>query len=578
MRLLRGGFGWLVFAPLAVLSLHSQATPPDSSGSLPTFKAKVQIVQVDVVVVNGKDEPVSGLHKEDFKVWENGHPQTILSFEEHKGASPTQIKLPPMPPNVFTNYPTVKAADSVNVLLLDWLNTQPQDQPFVRKQIIKYLQNVQPGTRLAIFSLGSRLRMVQGLTSDPAELMAALADKKSGAATQASRLLPTATQEAMDSGLIDIMIMNQAAPAAVEAVRQELAETSALHTDERIHITLQALEQLSRYLSSIPGHKNVIWFSSSFPITVFPESGVPRQYQSALKQTADVLTPDQVAIYPVSAAGLAGDATWDAMYQGGGPSIRQENGRRASSQMAMEELAKDTGGQAFYNTNGLGDAIAHVVNDGTRYYTLTYTPTDKKTDGAYRGIRVKLVGADYKLSYRRGYYGENAKIKTRFAQSPSQNSPDPLLPLMGRSLPDIAQVLYKVRVLRSSPQPAPDAALTGANTELKKPLTRYTVDFAIAVDDLKLDLAPDGARQDDIEVMVIAYNRDGKPLNWVVQKTGVSMKPAMYAAAKRFGLQFHQDLDIPGGDVYLCTGVYDAASGKAGTLEIPLDTTTAAAK
>jgi len=118
MRLLRGGFGWLVFAPLAVLSLHSQATPPDSSGSLPTFKAKVQIVQVDVVVVNGKDEPVSGLHKEDFKVWENGHPQTILSFEEHKGASPTQIKLPPMPPNVFTNYPTVKAADSVNVLLL----------------------------------------------------------------------------------------------------------------------------------------------------------------------------------------------------------------------------------------------------------------------------------------------------------------------------------------------------------------------------------------------------------------------------------------------------------------------------
>jgi hypothetical protein len=54
-----------------------------------------------------------------------------------------------MPPHVFTNYPTLERANSVNVLLLDSLNTQPQDQAYVRGQLIEYLEHVPPGTHLA---------------------------------------------------------------------------------------------------------------------------------------------------------------------------------------------------------------------------------------------------------------------------------------------------------------------------------------------------------------------------------------------------------------------------------------------
>src|SRR6185437_7171310 len=115
-----------------------------------------------------------GLRKQDFKVLEDGKPQKISFFEEHKGVATTQVKLPPMPTGVYTNFPTTKSADSVNVLLLDSLNTEPRDQVFVHKQMIKYLQNVPPGTRLGIFTLGSRLRMIKGISADSSGMLAAL--------------------------------------------------------------------------------------------------------------------------------------------------------------------------------------------------------------------------------------------------------------------------------------------------------------------------------------------------------------------------------------------------------------------
>ena len=577
MRRFPACFGWLLLVPFVVVPLRSE-TVPGSAGTVPTFKAKVQVVLVDVVVTNGKDEPVSGLHKEDFEVLEDGKPQIISSFEEHGSAPTVQVKVPALPPHVFSNYQPIEASDSVNVLLLDWLNTQPQDQPYVRAQILKYLQNVRPGARLAIFTLGSQLRMIQGLTSDTSQLLAALDNNKVQAGKPGSPLLPTAAQDGEDRQLLANMAMNQAAPAAIAAVQTEMAELSTMDTAQRIDVTLHAFQLLARYLSSIPGRKNVIWFSGYFPISVFPEAGVPRQFQLDLQRTAVLITPDQVAIYPVSAAGLAADATWDAQYARG-PSIRDENAKRATAQIAMEELAKDTGGHAFYNTNGLGDAIEHVVNDGTRYYTLTYTPIDKRTDGTYRNIRIKLRGVQYKLAYRRGYYSENAKVEKKLTPSAATTADaNPLLPLMGRGLPDVAQVLYKIRVLPSDPQPAPNAPLQGGNPALKKPLTRYSVDFAISVDDLKLDLAKDGTRQGQIEIMLVAYDGNGKAVNWLTRVGTLSLSPKTFAEAKQVGLQVHQEIDVPSGDVYLSTGVYDMGSRRAGTLGVPLTTVTASAK
>ncbi len=169
---------FFLFLLLFGVPSDSQTAVPDPGSNVPPFQSKVSVVLVDVVVTNG-DEPVSGLDKKDFQVLEDGKRQTIADFEEHKGVQIQPSKLPPMPPDVYTNFPPVKATDSVNVLLLDALNTQVSDQSYVRSQLTRYLATLQPGTRLAVFVLTSRLRMIQAVTTDSAVLLAALSDKKS---------------------------------------------------------------------------------------------------------------------------------------------------------------------------------------------------------------------------------------------------------------------------------------------------------------------------------------------------------------------------------------------------------------
>ena len=531
--------------------------------------------------------------------------QTVSSFEEHHGAPPTQIKLPPLPPGVYTNFPVTQTADAVNVVLLDALNTPARDQSYVHAQMLKYLKTIPPGTRVAIFTLASRLRMIQGVTTDYQELLAALNGPKS--TPSQSALLPSNAEADAYQRLIDFMLENSggsgAAPATlalaavdpINAMKQFLADTTVFQTENRIRITLEALQQLARYLKDVPGRKNVIWFSGSFPINVFPDPDLPepfdvtRSFEEDIRKTADLLAAGQVALYPIAAEGLASDPAYEVSGKEIGekrPSLAVQdqvrmlrNGgvMRDSDHLVMDELANETGGHAYYNTNGLNQTLARVIDNGTHYYTLTYTPGNQKIDGKFRHIHVKLVNINgkYSVAYRRGYFADDLEAVLGAGSKPEA---DPLMPLIGRNLPNYTQVLYKLLVQPSNPQPLPDAARAGSNADMKGPFTRYSVDFAISVGDLKLEPEPDGARRGAIEVALIAYDIEGKPLNLVATRGEVRLNPQEYASAQKAGLQIHKEIDVPNGDTYLRTGVYDMKSSAAGTLGVRLTHAETAAK
>lgn len=580
-------------------TLHSQ-TAPDSTKA-PTFQSKVRVVIEDVVVTNNKGEPIPGLRKEDFEISEDSTPQTIATFEEHKAATLTPFKLPPMPPHVYTNFPLIEKADSLNVLLLDSLNTPVGDQNYVHQQMIKYLGTIPPGTRVAIFTLASRLRMLQGATTDSSALLAVLQDKKNAAGTHASPLLASNAESDADKEHINFMESESMSPPAtnltnvqaavdpVNSIKQFLADTSAYETDARTQLTLQALQQLARYLSDTPGRKNVLWFSGSFPTGILPNPDLPdassvvRNFEPEVRRTTALLASTRIALYPIAAEGLS----TDSVYQANGGAIGQkrpsfeerdlvkqmksDSVTRDSNHTVMEMVAEDTGGTAFYNSNGLGDALARVMNNGTRYYTLTYTPSDPHMDGKFRHIHVKLRDAKYKLAYRRGYFADPALPR---ATQKADN--DPLMPFMARNFPDLSQIIYKISVVPAKTQPAPDAPRAGANLDLKGPITRYAIDFAISVQDLKLDATPDGARHGNIELMLIAYDREGKPVNMAITKGALNLQPNIYASMVKLGLQMHKEIDVPKEPIYLRTGIYDLNSDSAGTLGIPLTESPAA--
>jgi VWFA-related protein len=547
---------------------------------------------VDVVVTRENGEAVTALRKGNFKVMEDGKEQSIDFFEEHTAKTLPPGALPPMPkmpPDVYTNVPPVPESDSVNILLLDSLNTPVEDQSYVHKQIMDFLKTMEPGTRTAIFLLGSKLRFVQGFTTDASLLSAALNDKKN--APEKEILLRTRSDTAEDvSQLRTMATTNGHVIAGMGAVMAANRESLQFDYSRRIEMTLEALDYLARYLGGVPGRKNLIWFASSFPVTVFPNYGQMvtlnnslRVPASEIKTTADLLTVSKVAVYPVGAGGMMNDnwmegaSSGTERASGGGAFLNNlaglggENDVRAMRIMAMEQLASDTGGKAFFNTNDLNTTIKRVIDDGSHYYTLAYTPTNNKLDGSYRRIEVKVSATGkYKLAYRHGYNADDMKTAEPRTES------DPLRPLLKFGLPDSTQLLYAVRVAPAAQQPAPNAIRAGKNPALTGPVTRYTVDFMIRWTDVAFDLRPDGTHHGKIQMALQAYDRDGKAVNWEGGSDEMNVKPDTWTAIKKSGIPAHMEIDLPNEEIYLNTGVYDWGSNKAGTLEIPLSPSNAA--
>jgi VWFA-related protein len=564
---------WPLAAAFAIAPLHSQSPAPNPSGTPPTIKVETRVVLLDVVVTDHKGEGIPNLRREDFNIEEDGKPQTLSAFDEHSRHNALPVNLPALPPNVYTNMQAVKPSDSVNVLLIDMLNTYPWFQTDVCNQAIKYLKIVPPGTRLAIFTLNDQqLRLVRGFTTDFSGLSVALDGSHSGVMPESSWLNPTPSRHSAELAGLSAMIMMQASPAAVGAVTEYLGGETAFKSGNRSELTLEAFQHLARYLSGIPARKNVVWFADSFPISFVPENKVhtPR-HQEHVQQTSDMLTAAQIAIYPVSAHGLAGDPTFDG---GDVLGITREGmlDNQSTTQIAAETIAQETGGRAFYNTNALDAAMAKAIDEGSHYYTLAYAPTNNKTDGRYRRIKVILPNnGGYKISYRRGYYAD--KPETR--QSDDPTAEDPLIPLVGFGMPNFDQITYKIQANPLQPQPAPDARRAGLNTEWKGPFTRFGVDLAVSLQNFALDSAPDGVKHGRLEVILVAYDRTGKIINIAKRTSRFALPPKDLPELQTKGLPVHLEIDVPPGEIYLRTGIYDLNSGNAGTLGLPLRTVTA---
>ena len=153
----------------------------------------------------------------------------------------------------------------------------------------------------------------------------------------------------------------------IEACKAYLAQVNVDRATDRIGMTLQAFQALARYLAPIPGRKNIMWVAGSFPVHFFPDTGrrgeFRNPYPNEVRQTAELLTADQVAVYPISATGVGGESylqatNGDPDVNRTGKAVEDDEADRSFNQIAMELLARDTGGHAFYNTNGLSEAMA----------------------------------------------------------------------------------------------------------------------------------------------------------------------------------------------------------------------------
>ncbi len=587
-------YGQTRSAPAPAVPAAPAPTLQDRQQQVTTIRTFSNLVVIDVVVTDSQQNPVHGLKASDFTLMENGKPQAIRHFEEHSALAVADEQITPvpkLPPGLFTNKSAAPASGPVNVLLLDYLNTPLTSQPYARKQLSDYLQHAPAGTRIAIFGLTTQLSMLQGFTSDMSVLKAALTGK--AGTPRASDIL----SDPYNGGPIDNSALSNALdqPAAVEAIltpeivasigRFEALKT-AFQQDMRAQYTLHAFDLLARYLVGIPGRKNVIWFSGGFPLNVEPDVNLADPTDSVVRndeevrKTANLLTRAQVAVYPVDARGLQTDPSLNfASESGPSASPMASLVEMAQEHETMEAMAEDTGGKPFYNTNGLTQAVAKAIENGSNYYTLTYSPTNTTWDEVFRTIKVKVDQPSVKLDYRNGYYAVDPNDRNKLtAQSAATMTTQPttMATAMMHGGPDPTEILFKVRI-RPAGSPPQDTPLQSNQTnpdpkvKVEGPFKAYGVDLVPDAKAVTCRAEASGIRHCAIEVWTFVYNSEGEKLVTASNRLHSALTPSDYAKLLSGGMAFHQEISVPTkGHYYLRMAIHDLVSDKVGAVEIPV--------
>ena len=601
-----------VSAAMAQAPAPAAPAQPPTHRPVPTIRTSTQLVVVDVVVTGKDHRPVHGLTASDFTLTENGAPQTLRSFEEHSVVSAPALPAPPPPPGIFTNKPLAPPGGAVNLLLLDSLNTPTSDQSYLHQQLLSYLKSATPGTRMAIFGLSDHLVLLQGFNDDPAVLRSLLTRTNPAASPVRTDQTGSGIQESAADVFEDSEDPLFAEVAA--NLRQWDAQQQSLELQARAKCTMDAFNQLARALSAIPGRKNLLWFSASFPLDVLPDTtnnlasdpntptndnflnsfASQADVSDEFRQTIDRLSRSQIAVYPIDVRGVQQPAVYDAgttrNYSGNRGARRFSNDQNqfisdtAAENGTMTSLAAATGGHAYIETNDLARAVKDSIDQGSNFYSLSYSPTDSNLDGKLRRIKVQLTHSGYTLSYRQGYYADPPDaIKTAgLLSSAAATAPnDPaaasirtnLLLAMARGAPQPTDVLFRVGVVPISQTGDPDQAVAPNNTPTAKghgPWRCYSVNYQIDPAGLVFFRQPDGKVRTDFDLIVFVYTAQGDLLNSFHQPLSYTGDDRDVRDLFQHGMLRHEEVSVPAkGEYFLRIAVHDLRRDHYGAIEVP---------
>ncbi len=549
----------LLIEPRTAIALQTtqQQASQGTITEAPTIRVTTRLVQVNVVVHDKKGEPVRDLSKDDFVLFDKGQEQTIQFFsKESSEALPGNA--PPLPAGVvsnrYTNFTSggekhlAPLPTSLTVILLDGLNTAFTDQHYAKEALIKFLDQLHPGDRVAIYTLTNGLRVLHDFTSDTASLLAALAKHRN----QDSSALNASSYEDANTG-------NDNLDAFLDRSNEQIAN---FYQARRTQTTLEALQTISNHLAGMPGRKNLIWLSGSFPSIVGQGTeGAPGQdfqnFSDQIQRALRTLNTVGVAIYPVDARGLMGPfATMPSM----SPSSRGARGGRGpapmdqraqnqifQTQATMREIADRTGGRAFMNTNDLTGAIRHAMEDTRFTYVLAYSPAHDQWDGKFREIKIKLKRPGLEARYRKGYYAypENLadpKLRQAFLEEAART------PLASTGLTIVA-------------------AVAEAPTDAKpQTLIRTLMD----PHEIIFGTNADGKRQATLDFLLVIYDANGRPIHQMVRTIQFSPDEAQYKQLVTNGISLTVGSDAPIQSARARLIVHDVSSASVGSVDLPL--------
>jgi VWFA-related protein len=537
---------------IGLLALSSVAVLGSAQSPQYTFRRTVRRVVVDVVVTDGHHNMIHGLEKSDFQVYEDSRKQELRSFETFNLDGDQAFVPPPvpaLPPDTFVDVPRQPERGPLYVIVYDAVNMELTDQVFARKTLENFLATLPAGTRFELYYVGEDARLLQGFTSDPQALLTAFDVKRK-------------------EGHIPWVFLY-----------------GANYGSGDFSLPFQVMVFIAKNLAGLPGRKNLIWMSSSFPVPFMGQMGAGGGatvsaganmdtilQQDAIREASDTLNQAQISVYPINVQGLNPQSSWGGIDQ------------------VAQQLADATGGQAYYNRNDVGQALDDATENGGSYYEMTYEPPNHEFDGKLHRIRVALTKPGYQMEYRQYYFDDDpdkplTKTEREMAaatagQIVAHHQGDSLYAYMVRGAPMAHDVLFRAQVHASEAKMATAEQMADLQEQpaffvLRKrskpvkvpppiPLQPYTIDYLV------MDQTAAMHAGQVLEFAACAYNADGKMLNGLSQNAARAQAETPQKAGDPPLFRAEQTLEVPTTARWLRVAVRDVATDRIGTIEIRL--------
>ena len=390
------------------------------------------VVLVRAVVRDSTGRTVGNLQKEDFRVTDNGKPQTVSHFAVEVPSSKVRELTAPAEeePELEALSETVLAASTPEryaALFFDDIHMQFEDIARTREAAERHLATaLQPGDRVGIFTSSGRQAI--DFTDDRAKLHETLlrlfpspiATKRESSCPEISDYQaylivhhrdPTALSIAAGEAYHCFLEGSNAPTEEVgRALAQNMAESEAMRSLNRFQteteMALRSLDQLVRRMAAAPGQRSIVLLSPGF-ITLTAEQQVDAIVERALRSNVIVNTLDTRGLYvPIP----FGDVGRDHPVVPNRPELMAQKTQFAAEETkratdVLFSLAHDTGGVFFENSNDLDDGFRKVGSLPEVYYVLGFSPQNLKLDGRLHTLKVSLnIRARYTVQARSAYY------------------------------------------------------------------------------------------------------------------------------------------------------------------------------
>ncbi|HUO32035.1 MAG TPA: VWA domain-containing protein [Bryobacteraceae bacterium] len=295
-----------------------------------------------VVAVDSAGQPVSGLTASDFKVYDNGSPQKVLSVHLNQTGGPSAL-----------------------VILFDLLNSSLASRGQVWEIMKRSLAHVPSSGNLYLYLLvdDGSLYPVHPLGSAEGA-----PDAKAAAANWVENIA---------SELDDAMRKtSQLRP-------QDLRRDSPVGISARFNATCRALDELRAHMAPLAGTKELLWVTYGIPSTI-PEVG--HEYWDAtptLRQLGARFQQSGVVIYSAD------------------PGMNLARG--ILDREGLDILTGVTGGRTFANVD-LNRAITQAESDARTNYSVEFEPSGHSWNGKFHKLRVAVARKGVHVQAENGYF------------------------------------------------------------------------------------------------------------------------------------------------------------------------------